>query len=76
MEAMPVALNATAAQLVRDIVARYGSLDAFCARLRGSVENPTEELRRITGTWAGSGASPAPVRVEREGDGGRHRSQR
>ncbi|MFF3573561.1 hypothetical protein [Nocardia jiangxiensis] len=74
---MPVAPNATAAHLVRDIVARYGSLDAFCARLRGSVENPTEELRRLTGTWAGPGASPAPVRAEGEGDGGgRHRSQR
>lgn len=65
---MPGVLNPTAAHLVRDIVARYGSLDAFCARLRGSVENPTEELRRFTGTWAGAGG---------EGDsGGRHRLQR
>ncbi|MGV9833575.1 hypothetical protein ACWDUL_05135 [Nocardia niigatensis] len=45
----PVMPNQSVAHLVADVVARYGSLDAFCARLRGSVENPTEELRRITG---------------------------
>ncbi|MBB5916597.1 hypothetical protein BJY24_005509 [Nocardia transvalensis] len=33
------------------IEARYGSLDAFCARLHASVDNPTDELRRYTGDW-------------------------
>jgi hypothetical protein len=74
---MPVVLNATAALLVRDIVARYGSLDAFCDRLRGSVENPTEELRRFTGTPAGAGSFPAQAGAKDEGDhGGGHPSQR
>ncbi len=72
---MPV-LNTTAAHLVRDIVARYGSLDAFCARLRGSVENPTEELRRFTGHWAGPGAIQAQEKAVGQSDGGRHRLQR
>jgi len=72
---MPVAVNVTAAHLVKDIVARYGSLDAFCARLRGSVENPTEELRRFTGSWAGLGSVAAQARTEGDGDG-RHRLQR
>ena len=72
---MPVALNATAAHLVRDIVAKYGSLDAFCARLRGSVENPTEELRRLTGNWAPAAASQPRARTEPGSDSGRHRLQ-
>ncbi len=59
--------DAAASYLAAKIEARYGSLDAFCARLRASVENPTAELRRYTGNWAGT---------ESDTTDGRHRKQR
>ncbi len=58
--------DTAASYLAAAIEARYGSLDAFCARLRASVENPTAELRRYTGGWGGTG----PI-----ASGGRHRKQ-
>ena len=58
--------DAAASYLAAQIEARYGSLDAFCARLRASVENPTAELRRYTGSWARTGPTAT---------GGRHRKQ-
>ncbi|MFF3567917.1 hypothetical protein ACFYXQ_09075 [Nocardia jiangxiensis] len=60
--------DVAALNLAAQIEARYGLLDAFCARLRAaSVENPTAELRRYTGGWGGDTGQATT--------GGRHRKK-
>ncbi|MBY8862253.1 hypothetical protein K7711_37670 [Nocardia sp. CA2R105] len=59
--------DVAALNLAATIEARYGSLDAFCARLRASVENPTAELLRYTGGWSGETGQATT--------GGRHRKK-
>lgn len=37
-------------QLVSEILLRYGSIDAFCARLQWLLDEPTVQIPAVTGT--------------------------
>ncbi|WP_330256871.1 hypothetical protein OG874_21305 [Nocardia sp. NBC_00565] len=36
-------------QLVSEILLRYGSIDAFCARLHRLLDEPTDQIPAVTG---------------------------
>ncbi|MEV0247219.1 hypothetical protein AB0H76_11570 [Nocardia sp. NPDC050712] len=61
-EVSPPLMVSGTQRLVTDILARYGSIDAFCARLRELLEETTDEFPVV------SAGEPGPP-----DGGGRHR---
>lgn len=63
-----------ALRLLAEILARYGSLDAFLAQVRRELEEPTVELPRISAPRPLAWSEPArwPITPPRSTTSGRH----
>ncbi|WP_062990874.1 hypothetical protein [Nocardia anaemiae] len=44
-------IAASMRQLVSEILMRYGSIDAFCARLHRLLDEPTVQIPAVTGSF-------------------------
>ncbi|WP_282776338.1 MULTISPECIES: hypothetical protein [unclassified Nocardia] len=69
-----ITANTDAQRLLAEILARYGSMQAFFDQLQRELDGPTEELPRVTEPVTSPWADPAewPIRPVPTGGGGRH----